>query len=100
MLLDERKVDLGIEVSSEVKKILNGALSGNEVSLEEGITLFNAKDGDKLAVYKVADSFERDRVENTLVLLLIVILILRTFAIWGVSFVISQKEQRIKMQNG
>ena len=25
-LLDERKVDLGIEVSSEVKKILNGAL--------------------------------------------------------------------------
>ena len=58
-LLDERKVDLGIEVSSEVKKILNGALSGNEVSLEEGITLFNAKDGDKLAVYKVADEFRK-----------------------------------------
>ena len=58
-LLDERKVDLGIEVSSEVKKILNGALSGNEVSLEEGITLFNATDGDKLAVYKVADEFRK-----------------------------------------
>ena len=59
MLLDERKVDLGIEDNSEVKKILNGALSGNEVSLEEGITLFNAKDGDKLAVYKVADEFRK-----------------------------------------
>lgn len=55
MLLNNSKLDLGDEVNSEIKDILNGALSGNEVTIEDGVTLFNAKHQDKLAIYKVAD---------------------------------------------
>ena len=50
---------MDVETSPGIGKILSGAMAGNEVSLKDGIRLFEARQKDRLAIFQVADELRR-----------------------------------------
>jgi len=59
LISQKNKIRLGIDTSSEVEEILSGALAGDEVSLKDGITLFESQPKDWRDIFQVADEFRR-----------------------------------------
>ena len=52
LISQKNKIRLGIDTSSEVEEILSGALAGDEVSLKDGITLFESQPKERNLTYQ------------------------------------------------
>ena len=59
LISDNKQIIMDVKTSPRIGKILSGALAGNEVSLKDGIRLFEARQKDRLAIFQVADELRR-----------------------------------------